>query len=215
MIRLWNRIGIFRSLSIAMLVSGLIGGLLLASREAQHDFTSTTATVAGDTDAVRQLEQDLADRQNAQGKADQLAATDAERAKAADDQARKNEAASRAESRTTKSGVTAGPVPESCSSYSGNKAVGCTLMVKAGYPIAQMPCLDKLWTKESGWRTTASNPSGAYGIPQANPGSKMAAYGSDWKTSAATQVSWGLNYIKGRYSTPCGAWSSFQSKGWY
>ncbi|MDR2974440.1 MAG: ubiquitin-like domain-containing protein [Propionibacteriaceae bacterium] len=76
-------------------------------------------------------------------------------------------------------------------------------------------CLVDLWNRESGWRTTAANPSGAYGIPQALPGSKMAAFGDDWRTNPATQIKWGLSYIEGRYGTPCGAWSAFQSKGWY
>ncbi|MFI6517140.1 lytic transglycosylase domain-containing protein [Spirillospora sp. NPDC050679] len=80
----------------------------------------------------------------------------------------------------------------------------------------QFACLVKLWNKESGWRTNADNPSSdAYGIPQANPGSKMASAGSDWRTSARTQIKWGLGYIKGRYGTPCGAWSHSQSVGWY
>jgi hypothetical protein len=61
----------------------------------------------------------------------------------------------------------------------------------------------------------ASNPSGAYGIPQALPGDKMAVYGDDWQTNPTTQIKWGLNYIAGRYSTPCGAWSFWQSNGWY
>ncbi|MCL2788349.1 MAG: ubiquitin-like domain-containing protein [Micrococcales bacterium] len=77
-------------------------------------------------------------------------------------------------------------------------------------------CLVALWDRESGWKTTAANRySGAYGIPQALPGSKMASAGSDWQTNPKTQIKWGLGYIKGRYGTPCGAWSAFQSKGWY
>ncbi len=80
----------------------------------------------------------------------------------------------------------------------------------------QFGCLVKLWNKESGWNTHAANPtSGAYGIPQALPGSKMASAGSDWQNSARTQIKWGLGYIKNRYSTPCGAWSHSQSVGWY
>ena len=79
----------------------------------------------------------------------------------------------------------------------------------------QFGCLDQLWQKESGWRVTAASPSGAYGIPQALPGSKMASAGADWRTSAATQIRWGLGYIDSRHGTPCGAWSHFQSRGWY
>ena len=61
----------------------------------------------------------------------------------------------------------------------------------------------------------AANPSGAYGIPQALPGSKMGAFGGDWRDSATTQIEWGLDYIDGRYGNPCGAWSAFGAKGWY
>ena len=109
-----------------------------------------------------------------------------------------------------------GPIPSSCDEYSGNRATGCALMLKAGFKISQFPCLDKLWKKESGWNYRASNASsGAYGIPQALPGSKMGSVASDWKTNPATQIKWGLGYIEGRYDTPCGAWSHSQSTGWY
>ncbi len=85
-----------------------------------------------------------------------------------------------------------------------------------GWGAGEFSCLDSLWVKESGWNHLASNPSsGAYGIPQALPGSKMAEFGSDWRTNPATQIEWGLHYIDGRYGSPCSAWSSAQSKGWY
>jgi hypothetical protein len=92
------------------------------------------------------------------------------------------------------------------------QALGHQMMLAAGFGEDQWPCLYNLWMHESGWRTTASNPSGAYGIPQALPGSKM---GTGWQTDAATQIQWGLGYIRGRYATPCGAYSAWQSKGWY
>jgi len=95
---------------------------------------------------------------------------------------------------------------------SENAQLGHQMMLSYGFGEDQWPCLYNLWMRESGWRVDASNSSGAYGIPQALPGSKM---GSGWQTDAAVQIQWGLGYIKGRYSTPCGAWSSFQSKGWY
>ncbi|MFB4296023.1 hypothetical protein [Actinomadura sp. NTSP31] len=79
----------------------------------------------------------------------------------------------------------------------------------------QFGCLVNLWNKESHWNTHAANPSGAYGIPQALPGSKMASAGPDWQNNATTQIKWGLGYIKDRYSTPCGAWSHSESSGWY
>ncbi|MDL4815752.1 aggregation-promoting factor C-terminal-like domain-containing protein [Actinomadura opuntiae] len=79
----------------------------------------------------------------------------------------------------------------------------------------QFGCLVNLWNKESHWNTHAANPSGAYGIPQALPGSKMASAGPDWQNNATTQIKWGLGYIKDRYSTPCGAWAHSESSGWY
>jgi cell wall-associated NlpC family hydrolase len=84
----------------------------------------------------------------------------------------------------------------------------------------QYSCLVQLWEHESGWRVNAENPSsGAYGIPQALPGSKMATTGSDWKTNATTQIMWGLEYIKKRpdYGSPCAAWDKWQSRSphWY
>lgn len=82
-------------------------------------------------------------------------------------------------------------------------------------PSTQFGCLVQLWNRESGWRVNAANPSGAYGIPQALPGSKMASAGPNWRTNPTTQIKWGLGYIKSRYKTPCGAWSAFQSQGWY
>ncbi|WP_202237028.1 phage tail tape measure protein [Actinacidiphila reveromycinica] len=83
---------------------------------------------------------------------------------------------------------------------------------------SEMSALIKLWNSESGWRANAENPtSGAYGIPQSLPGSKMAAAGSDWRTNAATQIRWGLSYIKGRYGDPMTAWASWNSHSphWY
>lgn len=81
---------------------------------------------------------------------------------------------------------------------------------------AQYQCLAALWGKESAWNHRAHNRySGAHGIPQALPGSKMAVYGKDWRWNPKTQIKWGLSYIKGRYGTPCGAWSAFKRKGWY
>ena len=85
-----------------------------------------------------------------------------------------------------------------------------------GWGDDQFACLVSLWNKESGWRVNAQNKSsGAYGIPQALPGSKMGSAGADWATNPATQIAWGLGYISGRYGTPCGAWGHSQSTGWY
>ena len=85
-----------------------------------------------------------------------------------------------------------------------------------GWAADQFSCLDSLWMAESGWNPTAENPaSGAYGIPQALPGSKMASAGSDWQTDPGTQIRWGLSYIQASYGSPCGAWSHEEAYGWY
>ncbi len=85
-----------------------------------------------------------------------------------------------------------------------------------GWGSGEFDCLVALWSKESGWRVNAYNASsGAYGIPQALPGSKMATAGADWETNPATQIEWGLGYIQGRYDAPCGAWAHSQDVGWY
>ena len=85
-----------------------------------------------------------------------------------------------------------------------------------GWSDADFNALVNLWNRESGWRVTACNrSSGAYGIPQALPASKMSSAGSDYLTNYKTQINWGLSYIKSRYGSPSKAWSSFKSKGWY
>jgi hypothetical protein len=85
-----------------------------------------------------------------------------------------------------------------------------------GFGSDQFSCLDSLYNSESGWNVHADNPSSsAYGIPQSLPGSKMASAGPDWENNAATQIRWGLGYIKNSYGTPCGAWSFKQGHNWY
>ena len=85
-----------------------------------------------------------------------------------------------------------------------------------GWSDSDVNALINLWTKESGWQVTNKNrSSGAYGIPQALPASKMASAGSDYLTNYKTQINWGLSYIKSRYGSPSNAWSAFRSKGWY
>jgi hypothetical protein len=92
------------------------------------------------------------------------------------------------------------------------------MVAARGWSDSDFSCLVTMWDHESGWRVNATNPyTGAYGIPQALPGSKMATVGPDWQTNPATQITWGLNYIQGRYGTPCNAWAFWNSHspGWY
>ncbi|WAX80329.1 lytic transglycosylase domain-containing protein [Streptomyces sp. KMM 9044] len=81
---------------------------------------------------------------------------------------------------------------------------------------AQYQCFSNIVQHESGWNPTATNASsGAYGLVQALPASKMASAGSDWKTNPATQISWGLSYMNERYGSPCAAWDFWQANNWY
>jgi hypothetical protein len=101
-------------------------------------------------------------------------------------------------------------------SPAGAQASAYAMFAGYGWGDDQFGCLVSLWNRESGWNYQSYNrSSGAGGIPQALPASKMASAGADWQTNAATQVAWGLGYISGRYGTPCGAWSHSESTGWY
>jgi len=103
------------------------------------------------------------------------------------------------------------------SNPSENVKLGERMAAERGWTGSQWNCLYQLWQKESRWNHLARNrSSGAYGIPQALPGSKMAVAGEDWETNPATQIRWGLDfYISRRYGTPCGAWQHSQAVGWY
>jgi hypothetical protein len=94
--------------------------------------------------------------------------------------------------------------------------IAWNMMGSFGFPPqTYFSCLNNIWTRESGWVYNAENPSGAYGIPQALPGSKMASAGSDWLTNPATQIKWGLGYIKSTYGDPCSAWAFWQGHNYY
>jgi hypothetical protein len=87
---------------------------------------------------------------------------------------------------------------------------------KYAYGSGQFDCFNNIIMRESKWDVNATNPSsGAYGIPQALPGSKMATIASDWRTNPATQIIWGIEYMKDRYGSPCSAWGFKASHGWY
>ena len=96
------------------------------------------------------------------------------------------------------------------------QAIAYELVMAKGWDANEYDCLVALWNRESHWNVYAQNPtSGAYGIPQALPGDKMATVAADWATNPKTQIVWGLGYIAARYSTPCGAWAHSELKGWY
>jgi hypothetical protein len=235
--RLWSRVGI-RVASVGLLVAGVIGGVYLGKDQEVQAHGSAQASLVGQVDEAemqllkerhgrhaaarayqRQAEDEAATKAAAEAKAAAGKARTLEKkrieAKAAEKKAA--EAKKKIESSSSSGGTVpyTGEIPSSCDEYSGNRATGCALMLKS-FSIDQFPCLDKLWKKESGWNHKAYNSSsGAYGIPQALPGSKMGSVASDWKTNPATQIKWGLDYIEGRYNTPCNAWSHSQNTGWY
>lgn len=96
------------------------------------------------------------------------------------------------------------------------REIAMSLLAAYGWDSGQFSCLDSLWNRESGWNPYAKNSSsGAYGIPQALPGYKMATIAGDWATNAETQIKWGLGYIRSSYGSPCGAWGHSESYGWY
>ncbi len=225
---LWRRVGKVRALVALALVAALAAGVVVATWDSgkKVDPVNAAADAAlpratGSAPASSDSSPSAAPTSGeAQSKAQDAAAAAAAQAKAAEDAARKKkeEEASRSVTRTL--GPPTYPIPAACDIYKGkndNKWRGCGLLHAAGFGFDQMsPCLEKLWDKESHWSTTAKNKSsGAYGIPQALPGPKMASAGSDWSWNPETQIKWGLGYIKGRYKTPCAAWSHSQSKGWY
>jgi len=96
------------------------------------------------------------------------------------------------------------------------RTIARALLAEFGFSEDQFGCLDSLWERESHWNPSAMNSSsGAYGIPQSLPGSKMATVAADWRTNPVTQIRWGLGYIQDRYGSPCGAWGHSQGHGWY
>lgn len=224
--RSWIRVSL-RVFAVFLLVAGMVAGIYAGvTRQAAQDAAERAASESvADVDDRALDDIDRVSRDASRTARGYKAHVDAvARAKAKAAAAGRDATARAAEAdeiladakKSDDSSPPVGPVPESCKEYSGNKAIGCTLLLEWGFDIDQMPCLERLWDRESGWNEHASNSSsGAYGIPQALPGDKMAVYGDDWEDNPATQIKWGLDYIKGRYKTPCGAWTFFQNNGWY
>ncbi|MCX5173468.1 aggregation-promoting factor C-terminal-like domain-containing protein [Streptomyces antibioticus] len=108
--------------------------------------------------------------------------------------------------------MTAAPAHAATSSASSAQAIAHKMIPDA----AQYKAFSNIVSHESGWNVKATNSSsGAYGLVQALPASKMASAGSDWKTNPATQIKWGLDYMNSRYGSPVAAWNFWQTHGWY
>lgn len=176
-----------------------------------------TATLRGKLDAAiaKKAEEEAAAKAAAEAAAAAQAAAEAAAAKAAADAAAAAAAAAAETSSSSSSSVSVPSVDVNVDPASAQGIARTMMAANYGWGDDQFACLVSLWNRESGWRVNAANSSGAYGIPQALPGSKMASAGADWETNPATQIAWGLGYISGRYSNPCGAWAHSESSGWY
>lgn len=212
---------IIRTVAVALLLSGVIGagyvGFDRERRAAEAAEAEQAAAVLAEALMLQRLAEagERTDRGRRAALEDAAGRALAEAEAASERVSLAEEAAERRSGQVPVGGGPAPVVPASCD-YQGNRATGCALLLEWGFSLDQMPCLDSLWSKESGWNHQAQNSSsGAYGIPQALPGDKMAAYGDDWRTNPATQIKWGLNYIENRYGSPCGAWTFFQQNNWY
>ena len=166
------------------------------------------ASLRGSLDAAIALkaEQEAAEKARQEAEAAAKAAAEAAAAAAAKAPKAPAKASAPVAPRYAASGTSAGEA----------QATAHAMLGSWGWGEDQFGCLVSLWNKESGWNYQAYNrSSGAYGIPQALPGSKMGSAGADWQTNPATQIAWGFGYISGRYGSPCGAWSHSESYGWY
>ncbi|MGW5674568.1 aggregation-promoting factor C-terminal-like domain-containing protein [Streptomyces sp. NPDC003860] len=148
----------------------------------------------------------------------QAAETAKEKRAAADAQAKKEQEAKEKKEREAKERATRDKQRDA-SSFAAKSSYSISEvkeMARQMIPADQFQCFSNIVEKESGWRYTAQNPSsGAYGLVQALPGTKMASAGADWRTNPATQIKWGLNYMNNRYDSPCGAWQFWQANRWY
>ncbi|MFD5462777.1 transglycosylase SLT domain-containing protein [Kitasatospora sp. NPDC127059] len=161
--------------------------------------------------AAEQKAAEEAARQKAAADAQAKADADKAAKAAADQRAAADAAANRSKARSAMSAVDNSAPPVSVSPGSvqdmARQIVGND---------AQFQCFSQIVKRESGWDYTATNSgSGAYGLVQALPGSKMASAGADWRTNPATQIKWGVGYMNSRYGSPCGAWSFWQAHSWY
>ncbi|MFJ1644271.1 transglycosylase SLT domain-containing protein [Streptomyces sp. NPDC088258] len=187
-----------------------------AGQQAQVQTASLTlqadAQAAAADSSARKSAEESARIQAAKDATAKKQAAEDEVQRKADEEKKKKEAeerASRSEVRTTAS---AGSFP-----VQGSYTVAeVQAMARQIVPADQFQCFSNIVNHESTWNYRAQNASsGAYGLVQALPGSKMASAGADWQTNPATQIKWGLGYMNDRYQSPCGAWSFWQANHWY
>ncbi|MEU3632991.1 transglycosylase SLT domain-containing protein [Streptomyces fradiae] len=183
-----------------------------AGQQAQVQVASLTQQAEAQASAA-----DTAAQQAAWEDARRQAAKDAEAKKAAAEQKAEEERKER-EERDARERASRDAVRDasSFSAQSSYTVAEVQAMARQMIPGDQFQCFSNIVERESTWNYRAQNPSsGAYGLVQALPGSKMASAGADWQTNPATQIKWGLNYMNERYGSPCGAWSFWQANHWY
>ena len=184
----------------------------LQAEAAEASADAAAAKKAAQADEARQA---AADQKAAAAKA---AAKEAADRKAAEKRAATEAAKQRAaqEAAQAKAAKEKAAAQAARNNPAGAKAYAEGALASFGWGAGELGCLETLWHKESEWDLNATNPSsGAYGIPQALPGNKMAAAGADWQTNVQTQVDWGLGYIESRYGSPCSALNFHLANNWY
>ncbi|MGW2557679.1 aggregation-promoting factor C-terminal-like domain-containing protein [Streptomyces sp. NPDC001514] len=212
----------------AVTTVGAVVGVASGTPQSGNDFEATAAdaTLLADIPVGEQAQVQVASltqQADAQAAAADAAAKksaeEAARIQAAKDAKAKKEAAEEAEreaeeeARASRDAVRDASTFATQSSYSVAEVQAMARQMVSG---DQFQCFSNIVDHESSWNYRASNPSsGAYGLVQALPGSKMASAGADWQTNPATQIKWGLNYMNDRYGSPCGAWSFWQANHWY
>ncbi|KUJ66074.1 transglycosylase domain-containing protein [Streptomyces albus subsp. albus] len=187
---------------LAEIPAGQQAQVQTASLTQQADIQSTAA----DAEAKKTAEESARKQAAKDAKARKAAADKAEAKRKAKEREAQEQAASRSAARDAGSFT-----PKASYSVADVQA-----MARQMIPGDQFQCFSNIVSHESGWNYRATNASsGAYGLVQALPGSKMSSAGADWQTNPATQIKWGLNYMNGRYGSPCGAWSFWQANSWY
>ncbi|GAA3590407.1 hypothetical protein GCM10022223_01100 [Kineosporia mesophila] len=224
-----------RSLSVAVLLVAVSGTAIATApqshgtggsadvdlRAAEQDLTGRIA-LTGSTTTLAASPLSVIGAQNASAVVDAGALAEKKKKAAAKKAAAKKAAAKKAAAKKAAAKKAAAKrraqarAQASRTSPRSAKAVARLMVSQRGWKSGQYTCLVKLWEKESNWRHNAQNrSSGAYGIPQSLPGSKMSSAGRDWRSNPSTQIKWGLRYIQERYGSPCGAWAHSRSVGWY
>ncbi|MFF4764543.1 transglycosylase SLT domain-containing protein [Streptomyces sp. NPDC001292] len=189
---------------------------LLADIPAGQQAQVQTASLAQQADA-QAIAADASAKKEAEQAARKAAAQTAIAKKAEAERAEK--AAKEAKERAEREAAASRSAARDASSFavqSSYTVAQIQAMARSMVPAGQFQCFSNIVNHESSWNYRAVNPSsGAYGLFQALPGSKMSSVGADWQTNPATQIKWGLNYMDSRYGSPCDAWNFWQANHWY